>query len=54
MVKKKDGGLCFYDDFQQLNAATIKDAHPPPRINDFLDELYSACWFTTLDLKSGY
>ena len=37
MVKKGDGSLRFCVDFQQLNAATIKDAHPLPRINDLLD-----------------
>ena len=54
MVKKKDGSLCFCVDFRQLNAATIKDAHPLPRIDNFLDALHGARWFTTLDLKSGY
>ena len=41
-------------DFRQLNAATVKDAHHLPRIDNLLDALHSACWFSTLDLKSGY
>ena len=54
MVKKKDGSLQFCVDFWQLKAATIKDAHPIPRIDDLLDTLHGARWFTTLNLKNGY
>ena len=54
MVKKKDGSLCFCVDIRQLNAATVKDSHPLPRIDDLLDALHGARWFFSLDLKSGY
>ena len=54
MVQKKDGKLSFCIDFRQLNSAVVKDAHPLPFIDDLLDALHGACWFSTLDLKEGY
>ena len=53
-MKKKDGSTRFCIDFRQLNSITKKDAQPIPRIDDTLDSLSGACWFTTLDLASGY
>ena len=54
MVKKKYGSLRFCVDFRQLNAVTVKDAHPILRIDDLLDALHGARWFSTLDLKNRY
>ena len=54
LVKKKDGTTQFCIDFRTVNDLTKKDAHPLPRINDTLDTLGGAQWFSTLDLASGY
>ncbi|KAG1946736.1 hypothetical protein F2P79_013286 [Pimephales promelas] len=54
LVKKKDGSYRFCIDFRKLNAVTVKDSYPLPRPSDALDSLSGACWFSTMDLSSGY
>lgn len=41
-------------DFRRLNALTIGDAFPIPRIDEILDQLGRSRYYTTLDLASGY
>ncbi len=44
----------FYIDYRQLNKVTRKDKYPLPRIDDTIDALHGANYFTSLDLFSGY
>ena len=54
LVKKKDKTVRFCIDYRRLNAITIKDAFPLPRIDDIFDQLTDAIYFTKFDFKSGY
>lgn len=54
LVRKKDGTTRFCVDYRKLNSATVKDSYPLPRIDDSINALSGSCWFSTLDLASGY
>ena len=54
LVWKKDGWLQVCVDFHKLNAKTVRDAYPNPRIAETLQALHGAKWFCSLDLQSGY
>ena len=54
LTKKKDGTDRFCIDFTEVNKITEKDASPLPRIDDLLDRLGKAKFFSGLDLASGY
>ena len=53
-VTKKDGSTRLCIDYRTLNNVTIKDSYPLPRIDDSLDALRGACWFSVTDCSSGY
>lgn len=54
MVKKKDGSWRMCVDYRKLNERTEKDAYPLTGIDEYLDALDGADWFTSLDLEMAY
>ena len=54
LVVKKDGKVRFCVDYRSQNDVTIKDAYPLPRVDECLDSLAGATWFSSMDLNSGF
>ena len=54
LVHKKDGTLRFCIDFRRLNARTKKDSFPLPRMQETMESMVGARFFSSMDLKSGF
>jgi hypothetical protein len=53
-MKKKDQSLRLCVDYRPLNAVTVKNKYPLPRIDILFDQLAGAKVFSKVDLHSGY
>ena len=53
-ARKKDGTMRMCIDYRALNNITQKDKYPLPRIDEMLDNMAGAEFFTKLDLQQGY
>jgi hypothetical protein len=53
-VPKPDGSLRMCIDYRELNKLTVRKKYPLPRIDDLMDNLSGAKYFSSMDLTSGY
>ena len=54
LVQKKDGTWRLYIDYQALNKIIVRNRCLIPQIDDLLDQLKGAKYFSNINLKSGY
>lgn len=54
LVRKKDNSLRMCIDFRRLNRITVRDAYPLPRVDETIDCLSGANYFSKIDLHLAY
>ena len=54
IVHKKSGEIHLCINFRALNAMKIRDSFPLPRIEEALQAVKTAVWFTSFNLAQGY
>ena len=54
IVRKKTGEIRLCVDFRKLNAISIRDSFPLPRVEEALQAVQAAVWFSSFDLAQGY
>ena len=54
LVDKPDGTKRMVIDYRALNASTVRNRYPLPRVDELFDQLQGARYFSKIDLRTGY
>ena len=54
LVDKPDGSKRMVIDYRALNAQTVRNRYPLPRVDELFDQLQGAAYFSKIDLRTGY